>query len=99
MRGYLIASLCALSFVAGCQSDKKEAKKDSMSINDSVECTEAKPAVAKTAAVPAAPAAPAQPVAKYGAASKLTDAEAMTVERVLSDPTPFDKHYVRLTGK
>jgi hypothetical protein len=88
--------ICAL---AGCQQTKLADSKES--VCDAEMPAEKAPAVAQKApeVAPTTPAvAPAPKYASFGAAAKLSDADAIPVEKVMAAPDEYKGKFVRLTG-
>jgi hypothetical protein len=90
-------AVCCLSVFVGCKSsDKSSSSSSSTGKPDSALL----PATQPTAQAAASHQTPAtQPVAAhFGGAQKLSDADAVPVEKVLASPANYSNKYVRLTG-
>lgn len=93
LNGWMIG-LCGLGLVAAGCANHQEAKEEAAACH-SPDVLMDQPTAAANA--PESKKAPAR-VAKFGAESKLTDADAVPVEKVLSNPDQYKEQYVRVTG-
>jgi hypothetical protein len=81
---HLLIGSCALALLAGCSGQAKNPPAAS----------------AEPVAASAQPVAKATPLkyASFGAPMKLSDAETLTVDKVLANPREYDGKYVRVAG-
>lgn len=90
MRKSLLIGACVMTLV-GCQSEPKSTTAGT-AMTTAVMPTTA-PAVAASV-----PATQPKMVARFGEAQRLTDADAVPVEKVLASPGDYKGKYVRVTG-